>query len=221
MPSQTILIRSHARTIYTRPVTFICAQCSNTTTRESYPGKTPQYCLQCRPRRKKSTNTSQEKGMFKPTHYLVAPNERKTEVCLEKTNNPGWYGVRTALDWFSGSSIIQYHQDKGLISHDTALEGYSLLPFSANLPSPAQTNKSNRKSKPKKAKQTKTAVVQNFIPVENRAYSGRQLMKRFQCGDRLLRIKRSQPDFADWSKQRDPEGIIWKYQDDAFFPQLG
>ena len=46
-------------------------------------------------------------------------------------------------------------------------------------------------------------------------------MKRFKCGDRLLRIRRSQPDFAEWSKQRDPEGVVWKYQDDSFFPQLG
>lgn len=159
--------------------------------------------------------------MFKPTYYLVAPNERKTEVCLEKTSNPGWYGVRTALDWFSGSSIIQYHKDKGLISNDMPLKGYSLIPLSVKSPSLPRTNKSNRKSKGKKVKQAKTFVAQDSTPVENRAYSGRQLMKRFQCGDRFLRIKRSQPDCADWSKQRDLEGIIWKYQDDCFLPQLG
>ena len=229
MSSQTILVRSHARTIYTHPVTFICAQCHTPTTRECYPGKTPQYCLQCRPRRKRSSNNPhQEKGMFQPTHFLVAPNERKTEVCLEKTTNPGWYGVRTALDWFSGSSIIQYHRDKGLISHDSPLEGYELIPMPSDLPSqpPKTAAKSKSKSKSKsklkaKAKQTKTSVVKNFSPIENRVYSGRQLMKRFQCGDRLLRIKRSQPDFSDWSKERDPEGIIWKYQDGNFLPQLG
>ena len=229
MPSQTILVRSHARTIHTRPVTFICAQCHTPTTRECYPGKTPQYCLQCRPRRKKSSHPSQEKGMFKPTHYLIAPNERKTEVCLEKTTNPGWYGVRTALDWFSGSSIIQYHKDKGLVSHDVPLEGYDLIPLPVDLPSqPQKTTSKAKKSKAGKAKTTKTGkvkqtkkgAVKDFIPVEDRAYSGRQLMKRFKCGDRLLRIKRSQPDFADWSQQRDPEGIAWKYQDDNFLPQL-
>ena len=101
------------------------------------------------------------------------------------------------------------------------LQGYSLIPLSAKLPSLPQTNKSNSKSKGKKVKQATTVVAQDFTPVENRAYSGRKLMKRFQCGECLLRIKRSQPDFADWSKQRDPEGIIWRYQDDCFLPQLG
>ncbi len=226
MPSQTVLVRSHARTIHTRPVTFICAQCHTPTTRECYPGKTPQYCLHCRPRRKKSPHTPKEKGMFKPTHYLVAPNERKTEVCLEKTTNPGWYGVRTALDWFSGSSIIQYHKDKGLVSNDSPLKDYTLIPLSVDLPSPPEQGKikqksTNKKTKTSAGKKTKTSAGKDFMPVENRPYSGRQLMKRFKCGDRLLRIRRSQPDFAEWSKQRDPEGVVWKYQDDSFFPQLG
>ena len=78
-----------------------------------------------------------------------------------------------------------------------------------------------KQAKTGKVKRTKAGVVKDFVPVENRSYSGRQLMKRFKCGDRLLRIRRSQPDFADWSKQRDPEGVVWKYQDDNFFPQLG
>ena len=220
MPSQTILVRSDARTIHTRPVTFICAQCHTPTTRECYRGKTPQYCLECRPRKKKSSHNPREKGMFKPTHYLIAPNKRKTEVCLEKTTNPGWYGVRTALDWFSGSSIIQYHKDKGLVSYETPLEDYELIPLPTDLPSQPKQTKA-KQTKTGKLKRTKAGVVKDFKPVENRAYSGRQLMKRFKCGDRLLTIRRSQPDFADWSKQRDPEGVVWKYQDDHFFPQLG
>ncbi len=56
------------------------------------------------------------------------------------------------------------------------------------------------------------------------------MMKRLKCGaqldwqaspDRLLRIRRSQPDFAEWSQQRDPEGISWKYQKGQFVPQMG
>ena len=46
-------------------------------------------------------------------------------------------------------------------------------------------------------------------------------MRRFQCGDRLLRIKRSQPDFTEWSQQRDPDGIGWKYRKGQFVPQIG
>ena len=46
-------------------------------------------------------------------------------------------------------------------------------------------------------------------------------MERFHCGDRLLRIRRAQPDFSEWSKQRDPEGIAWKYIEGEFVPQIG
>ncbi len=52
-------------------------------------------------------------------------------------------------------------------------------------------------------------------------YTVRQVMARFHCGDRLLRIKRSQPDFTEWSQQRDPEGIAWKYQQGQFVPNMG
>ena len=210
MPSQTFLVRSHARTIHTHPVTFVCAQCHTTTTREIYPGKMPQYCLSCRPQKKKSAHTRPVKGMFHPTHYMIAANGRKTEVCLEKSSNPGWSWVRTALDWFSGSSIIQYHPEKGIISKDTPLEGYSLTPLPIDkMPQPLV---SKTKSKSQKKTDVRTA------PVENRPYSGRALMKRLKCGDRLLRIKRSQPDFAEWSRERDPEGIAWQYQGGEFVP---
>ena len=208
MPSQTFLVRAHARTIHTHPVTFVCAECHTTTTREIYPGKMPTYCLSCRPRRKQSAQERSTKGMFHPTHYLIAANGRKTEVCLEKSSNPGWFWVRTALDWFSGSSIIQYHPEKGIISHETPLEGYTLTPLPEELQ--VQTPASKAKSKVKKKADTQTE------PVEDRPYSGRQMMKRLKCGDRLLRIKRSQPDFKEWSQQRDPDGVAWKYQDGQF-----
>ncbi|MDJ0691731.1 MAG: hypothetical protein QNJ41_24915 [Xenococcaceae cyanobacterium MO_188.B32] len=210
MPSQTFLVRAHARTIHTHPVTFICAECHTTTTREIYPGKMPQYCLSCRPRRKRAAQERPTKGMFHPTHYLVAANGRKTEVCLEKSSNPGWSWVRTALDWFSGSSIIQYHPEKGIISHETPLEGYTLTPLPKELQ--VQPSASKAKSKVKKKADAQTA------PLENRPYSGRQMMKRLKCGDRLLRIKRSQPDFTEWSQQRDPDGVAWQYQDGQFVP---
>ena len=41
----------------------------------------------------------------------------------------GWSWVRTALDWFSGSSIIQYHYSKGLQSRGVAKRE---LQFSTN-----------------------------------------------------------------------------------------
>ena len=45
-------------------------------------------------------------------------------------------------------------------------------------------------------------------------------MKRLKCGERLLRIRRSQTDFSEWSKGRDPEGVAWKYQDGQYLPQV-
>ena len=45
------------------------------------------------------------------------------------------------------------------------------------------------------------------------------MMKRLKCGDRLLRIKRSQPDFTQWSQQRDPDGVAWQYKNGQFVPQ--
>lgn len=47
------------------------------------------------------------------------------------------------------------------------------------------------------------------------------MMKRLKCGDRLLRIRRSQADFSEWSKGRDPDGIAWRYQDGEFVPKMG
>ena len=129
---------------------------------------------------------------------------------MEKSSNPGWSWVRTALDWFSGSSIIQYHPEKGIISHETPLEGYTLTPLPEELQ--PQVAPSKAKSKVKKK------AEEGAAPLENRPYSGRQMMKRLKCGDRLLRIKRSQPDFKEWSQQRDPDGVAWQYQDGQFVP---
>lgn len=132
MPSQTFIVRAHARTIYTRPITFVCAKCGQMTTRDCYPGKLPKYCLSCSPRKHRKTdfNKREERGMFQPTHYLVATNNGKlTEVALEPSPDPGWFWVRTALDWFSGESIIQYHKQQGLRSQGVSLVGYLLEPL--------------------------------------------------------------------------------------------
>jgi len=132
MPSQTFIVRAHARTIYTRPVTFVCAKCGQMTTRDCYPGKLPKYCLSCAPKKNRKTdfNLKQERGMFQPTHYLLATSNGKlTEVALEPSPENGWFWVRTALDWFSGESIILYHKQQGLKSQGVSLDGYSLEPI--------------------------------------------------------------------------------------------
>jgi hypothetical protein len=129
MPSKTFVVRAHARTIHTRPVSFVCAKCQQLTTRECYPGTPPKYCLTCAPKKKKADPTQPpERGMFQATHYLISGNGKKTEVALEKSKEKGWYFVRTAQDWFSGESIIQFHPKLGIQSKGTALVGYSLEP---------------------------------------------------------------------------------------------
>ncbi|HBL61838.1 MAG TPA: hypothetical protein DDZ80_26520 [Cyanobacteria bacterium UBA8803] len=136
--------------------------------------------------------------MFHATHYLIANSGQKTEVCLEKSPEPGWYWVRSALDWFSGESIIQYHDQQGLQSRGVPLVGYSLetLPTGAIAPPPPPP----------------AAVV---IPTQS--YSLRQMCKRFKCSDRLLRKMRESKEFTQWSKSRDPQGLTWEYRQEKYF----
>jgi hypothetical protein len=47
-------------------------------------------------------------------------------IWIMKTKIKRWFWVRTALDWFSGESIIQYHKKQGLQSQGVSLVGYSL-----------------------------------------------------------------------------------------------
>ncbi|MGQ4647370.1 hypothetical protein [Lyngbya aestuarii] len=228
MPSQTFIVRAHARTIHTKPVTFICAKCNQMTTRECYPGRAPKYCLSCSPRKKKSSETSKpEKGMFKATHYLVEGGSgEKTPICLEKSPEPGWHWVRTALDWFSGESIIQYHQQKGLQSRGIELSGYSLETFSDAGVETSEVTPVNKK-KSQKVPQKSVAAVEASevaIPVlevtSTRSYTVKEVCHRFKCGDRILKRMRSSPDFGQWSQARDPEGLVWEYRQGKFFPSV-
>ncbi len=82
-----------------------------------------------------------------------------------------------------------------------------------------KTQTKGKQSKKTSQKQKKEPV--QSVTTQMQSLSGRQMMKRLKCGDRLLRIKRSQPDFTEWSQQRDPEGISWKYTKGQFVPQMG
>ena len=85
-------------------------------------------------------------------------------------------------------------------------------------PKPSSRTKSKTKQKQKTTNKTKKISVVQAPSLESKPLSGRALMKRLKCGDRLLRIKRSQPDFSTWSQQRDPDNIAWEYKDGEFFP---
>lgn len=134
MPSQTIIVRAHTRTIHTRPVTFVCSKCGEMTTRECYPGKSPKYCITCRPPKKRNPSDTrpEETPMFRPTHILVAlTSGQTTPVALVRSQQKekGWYEVKTALDWFNGESIIMYHEQRGLHSRGVLLINYKLEPL--------------------------------------------------------------------------------------------
>lgn len=123
---KTYLVRAHARTVHSRPVTFTCAKCGRLATRDVFPGPPPKYCLNCAPKKKKQQQETEtpERGEFQSTHWLIDTQERKTPIALEATGEGDWYWVRTAMDWFSGESIIQYHPKKGLVSRGEKLDGY-------------------------------------------------------------------------------------------------
>ncbi|NER23287.1 MAG: hypothetical protein F6J86_33645 [Symploca sp. SIO1B1] len=202
MPSQTFIVRAHSRTIYTKPLTFVCGKCQQMTTRECYPGNPPKYCLKCSPKRKKASETQkQERGMFNATHHLVASSGKKTEVCLEQTPQPGWYWVRTALDWFAGESIIQFHQEKGLHSQGTPLSGYSLEVLAVQNVTEAPPSKA-------------------LPALAVRPYKVKEVCQRFRCSDKVLKRLRTTPEFADWTKSRDPEGIAWEWKEGKYFPLI-
>lgn len=128
MPSQTFVVRTHTRTVYTKPITFTCAQCNRVTTRDCYPGSSPKYCLKCRPRNKRKEGDTRppERGDFEPTHNLVDASGKVTPVALEPALEKGWFFVRTALDWFAGESIIKYHRSKGLQNRGEPMPGFVL-----------------------------------------------------------------------------------------------
>ena len=132
--------------------------------------------------------------MFHATHYLIASAGKKTEVCLEKSKEPGWYWVRTALDWFSGESIIQYHEKLGLQNQGVTLVGYSLEALIS------------------------CTVAAPVTPTSTQPHGVKELCKRFKCGEKLLRKMRSSSDFAQWSQERDPQGLTWEYRDGKFSP---
>ncbi|NET39911.1 MAG: hypothetical protein F6K19_49490 [Cyanothece sp. SIO1E1] len=149
--------------------------------------------------------------MFHPTHYLIASNNgQETPVCLVPTKRNGWYEVRTALDWFAGESTIQYHGQQGLQSQGVTLNDYSIVPIKAAAPTTpdrlttAPASATNGHHRP-------SQLTEQF-------YSGREICRRFQCGDQLLKKMRQSAEFTEWSQTRDPEGMAWEYRHDKYYP---
>ena len=64
---------------------------------------------------------------------------------------------------------------------------------------------------------TTNGLSQGFLV---KPYSVKQICDRFRCGDRLLKRMRTDPNFSQWSRSRDPEGITWEYRKGKYFPLL-
>jgi hypothetical protein len=80
MPSKTVkvreyTVRAHERIIKTRLYKFICAQCDQRTTRESY-GPRPKYCETCRP----PVSTTDTRKKKKPRPVLVKNTKAAKKV---------------------------------------------------------------------------------------------------------------------------------------------
>lgn len=60
------------------------------------------------------------------------------------------------------------------------------------------------------------ATKQNTKPTANlRDLSGNQLAKRLGVSESTVRRRKDKPDFSEWSKSLDSDGIAWNYYQDS------
>lgn len=58
--------------------------------------------------------------------------------------------------------------------------------------------------------------------VGSTSLSSRQLAQRLSIPQRVLRRRKRQPGFAEWTRRLDPDGIAWAYQTGGLYvPVLG
>lgn len=49
--------------------------------------------------------------------------------------------------------------------------------------------------------------------------SSRQLAQRLGTTAKILRLRKRQPDFSEWTSRLDPDGIAWIYQGGIYAPR--
>lgn len=47
--------------------------------------------------------------------------------------------------------------------------------------------------------------------VDSTSLSSRQLAQRLGTTPKILRLRKRQPNFSEWTQQLDPDGIAWEY----------
>ncbi|MFM7424429.1 MAG: hypothetical protein ACKO7W_05445 [Elainella sp.] len=50
--------------------------------------------------------------------------------------------------------------------------------------------------------------------------SSRQLAQRLGTTAKILRLRKRQPDFSEWTRRLDPDGIAWIYQGGIYAPRV-
>jgi len=55
--------------------------------------------------------------------------------------------------------------------------------------------------------------------VGSTALSSRQLAQRLGTTTKILRRRKRQPNFSEWTQQLDPDGIAWQYANGVYTPQ--
>ncbi len=50
--------------------------------------------------------------------------------------------------------------------------------------------------------------------------SSRQLAQRLGTTAKILRLRKRQPDFSEWTRRLDPDGIAWSYQGGIYAPRV-
>ncbi len=54
---------------------------------------------------------------------------------------------------------------------------------------------------------------------ESTALSSRQLAQRLGTTPKILRLRKHQPNFSEWTQQLDPDGLAWEYAGGVYMPR--
>ncbi|NES82074.1 MAG: hypothetical protein F6K10_12090 [Moorea sp. SIO2B7] len=145
-------VRAHNRLIRTRTYKFICKQCKQATTRETFGGR-PLYCDVCRPPKKrpsitivdstasKTSNPSQTDNNlhkqiieppeipigFEATHYMInRDNQQIIPVRLIPKGKKGRFLVETGQP---GKVKLEYEEKRGLFAGNSSIINCTLEPI--------------------------------------------------------------------------------------------
>lgn len=107
----------------------------------------------------------------------------------------------------SGSQLPQFKDQQ---KEDPPSAQNQLLPQEANPPAIEQQNLDHVAET-----SLEQAEIANHIQPEPKLLLQAELAKRFDVHSSTVYKRRDEPDFAQWSRSKDPEGIAWQYLPDT------